>query len=392
MSSNVKLSGGGRFGILGGMVIVIAIDQMTPKTNGTVISTVRLVESLRAKGHTVRVLACGARGKGEYGLRVRHIPIVSRVAWRQKVIFAQYDERKAREALDGADVVHLLMPFQLSRKLAELADELGVPVTAAFHLHPENILKNAGVLKYLSRLLERGIFWWWRVSFYDKVAAIHCPSEFIARELKKRGYRAKLCVFSNGVGAEFKPQSVKKQEDKFRILMVGRLAAEKRQDLLIRAAARSKYEQEIQLVFAGGGPRRWTLMKLAQFLLYNQPVFRFFEPRELIAEINRADLYVHAAETEVEGISCLEAMSAGAVPLIARAKKSATKDFIIDEHCGFAAGSVKDLTAKIDYFVENPKEREKIREKYLKYAKKFDLEWATMELERMFEYAAKRKK
>lgn len=374
------------------MVIVIAIDQMEPRTNGTVISTTRLVKSLRARGHTVRVLACGARGKDGFGLKVRHIPIVSRVAWKQKMVFAQYDERKARQALAGADVVHLLLPFRLSYKLVRLANEMGIPVTAAFHLHPENILKNAGPLKYFSGLLTKYIFWRWRVKLYDRVAAIHCPSEFIAGELRKRGYRAKLCVYSNGVGDGFSPKAVKRQDDKFRILMVGRLAAEKRQDLLIRAVARSKYEQEIQLVFAGGGPRHWALMKLSQILLYNQPVFGFFEPKELALEINRADLYVHAAETEVEGISCLEAISAGAVPLIARAEKSATKDFIIDENCGFTAGSVKDLTERINFFVENPKRRMQIRERYLEYAKQFELEWATMEMERMLKYATKRKK
>lgn len=44
-----------------------------------------------------------------------------------------------------------------------------------------------------------------------------------------------------------------KLKDKFIVLMIGRLSNEKRQDVLIDAIAKSRYESRIQLVLAGQG-------------------------------------------------------------------------------------------------------------------------------------------
>jgi len=373
------------------MIIVFAVDYLSPETNGLVMSTNRMIRSLRKRGHTVRVLACGATGKDAYPLEERLIPLVSYIARKQKVIFAKYDESTVRAALDGADVLHILMPFRLSYKLIRRAQQLGIPTTAGFHVHPENITRNIG-FKHTPKCLINLVFWTWRIHLYDKVAAIHCPSDFIAGELAKRRYRAKLYSFSNGVSEEFRPIRKDRDSNKFKILMIARLAAEKRHDLLIRAVARSKYEHKIQIAFAtGGGPMRWVLERLSKFYLLNQPTFRFYSPTELNQEINKSDLYVHAADIEIEGISCLEAMSGGLVPLIAQAKKSATKQFIINPHCGFEAGSVKDLAAKIDWFIEHPAERKKIRSKYLKYARQFNIKYTVVAMEGMLKYAIDKK-
>jgi 1,2-diacylglycerol 3-alpha-glucosyltransferase len=40
-----------------------------------------------------------------------------------------------------------------------------------------------------------------RLAFYGRFADIHCPSTFIAAQLRRHGYRARLHVISNGVGS-----------------------------------------------------------------------------------------------------------------------------------------------------------------------------------------------
>ena len=134
---------------------------------------------------------------------------------------------------------------------------------------------------------------------------------------------------------------------------------------------------------------RWVFMRLSQHYLDNQPTFKYYSATELNEEINRSDLYVHAADVEIEGISCLEAISGGLVPLIARAEKSATKQFIIDQRCGFQAGSAKDLSQKIDFFIENTDQKKQISRSYLKYVRQFKLEYATIKMEEMLAYAIK---
>lgn len=74
----------------------------------------------------------------------------------------------------------------------------------------------------------------------------------IANELRKHNYKAKITVISNGVSNNFKKIEVEKPEnlkDKFVILMVGRYSKEKRQDLIIEAIKKSKYEKNKVIAF-----------------------------------------------------------------------------------------------------------------------------------------------
>ena len=58
--------------------------------------------------------------------------------------------------------------------------------------------------------------------------------------------------------------------------------------------------------------------------------------REPLADFyNQCDLYVHAAEAEIEAIACIEAFASGLVPVIANAKMSATKQFALDKRSLF---------------------------------------------------------
>jgi hypothetical protein len=59
---------------------------------------------------------------------------------------------------------------------------------------------------------------------------------------------------------------------------------------------------------------------------------------ELPRYYSAADLFVHAAEVELEGMSVLEAMACGAPRLIARAPKSAASQFAPDPRYLFESG------------------------------------------------------
>ena len=246
------------------MNIVVVIDIYDQLTNGTVMTAYRFVEEFKRRGHTVRVVATGARGEGEYEVPERILPIATKVASKQQIRFGKPVESVFREAFEGADVVHFYLPFQLEKKGRKIAKEMGIPCTAAFHLQPENITYNCGLKR--SRLVPRWIYSWFRRKFYKYFDHIHCPSVFIADQLRKHKYKAKLHVISNGVAADFRPPETPRTEPKefFDILMIGRYATEKRQDVLIRAIARSKYADKIRLTLAGKGPKRKKLERLGK--------------------------------------------------------------------------------------------------------------------------------
>ena len=112
----------------------------------------------------------------------------------KRQVFARPDEEVLREAISWADLVHFLLPFRLSMKGLEIARELDVPHTAAFHVQPENITYtlHLGKQQAVNAWLYR--FFWDR--FYKYFRHIHCPSSFIAGELKANHYTSKLHVVS----------------------------------------------------------------------------------------------------------------------------------------------------------------------------------------------------
>ncbi|MCX7656602.1 MAG: glycosyltransferase [Treponemataceae bacterium] len=399
------------------MVIVFVIDNYGILTNGTTITAYRFVEALKARGHTVRVVSVGVSGPDMYALPKRYIPIVSEVARGQSVLFAKPVQTVLEEAFRGADVVHLFMPWKLARRARRIAREMGIPCTAAFHVQPENITYGAG-LGPAGSPLAHFIYHYFRWIVYRHVDHIHCPSQFIARELRRHGYTAHLHVISNGIHDFFHPPThdertlinpVKKGEEKsidpedqevsslqertpvpeekpFTIIMVGRYAPEKRQDVLIKAIGRCRYRDRIRLILAGAGPREAHLRRLAEH--YGIPTtFGFYQQDELRNLLWQADLYVHAADVEIEAIACLEAIACGKVPVISDSKKSATRQFALDERSLFRHGSSRDLAQKIEYWIEHPEERHAMEERYYQRSRIFRLEYSVKKAERMFEEA-----
>lgn len=366
------------------MNIVIVTELYDSLTNGTAMTAFRFVNALRKKGHSVKVIAIDAKGEDCYPIPEKYIPIATEVARKQQVKFGQPNMETYVNAFQGADLIHLLMPFKLERTARKVAKQMGIPCSGAFHLQPENISYNCCM--GWSRLLPNMIYSLFKVSLYRHLDHVHCPSLFIAEQLRKHHYKAKLHVISNGVDPAFQPPAVYREaaDDRFNILMIGRLAHEKRQDVLIKAIALSKYADKIHLTLAGKGPCRKKVEKLAAKKLVNPVTFGFYKQEELIEVIHQNDLYVHAAEVEIEAISCIEAFACGLVPVICNSKKSATPQFALDERSLYKLNNPKDLAAKIDYWIEHPQERAEMSRAYVEQGKRYGIDYSIEKTEEMF--------
>lgn len=166
---------------------------------------------------------------------------------------------------------------------------------------------------------------------------------------------------------------------------------EKRQDIIIRAAHKSKYKDKITVMLAGQGPRREKLEELARLLEVNL-VIDFYPKDKLIDLISYCDLYVHAASAEIEAMSCMEAFAGGLVPVISNSPKSATPQFALDDRSLFRVGSPNDLALKMDYWLEHPEERKKSELLYAESAKKYNLDECVRQVEEMFAEAIEENK
>lgn len=367
------------------MKILIVIDQYDGANNGTTISARRFVENLRKRGNEVRVISTGKEEKEKYRVDKIHLmPVVNKIVTSQGMEFAKADENKLTEAINWAEVVHFYMPFLLSIKGMKIAQKLNKPMTSAFHVQPENITYSIGLGK--KEAINDKIYTVFRDTFFNKFNHIHCPSEFIANELKKHGYTAKLHVISNGIEPDWRYNKIDKPEelkDKIVITMVGRLSGEKRQDVLIEAVKETKYADKIQLIFAGKGPKENYYKKLGEQLI-NKPIFEFCEKEKLQNILAYTNLYIHTSDAEIEAISCIEAIATGLVPIIAKSDKSATSQFALDERSMFEAGNSKELAKKIEYWLDNEVERKRMEKEYAKNAEKYRIEKSMEKIEEMF--------
>jgi glycosyltransferase involved in cell wall biosynthesis len=351
----------------------MVIDAWDDANNGAVVSTRRFTELLRARGHTVEVLATGVPAPGKIPLKSFVIPTPGNIMEKMRLPFAWPDRRILQEALGRQDVVHNQFPFWLGIRAIGVAHAAGVPVVSTFHVQAEHLLHNVGIRS------QTAVDWVYRFflrTTYDRSDAVLCPSAFAEAELRRHGLRAPTEVISNGVPPEYRPlppEACERFEGKFTILSVGRLAKEKRHDLLIEAIRQSRHEKEIQLVILGDGPRK-AMLEAQGKVLSNAPVFRWLKPHELIRYYGGADLCVHAADVEVECMSVLEAMSCGLPCVIARSPLSATSQFALSDEFLFQTGSREELTARIDRWIEDPAGLARARVDYREAAQRYRVE------------------
>lgn len=360
------------------MKVLVVADVLGEENNGTTIACMNLVRYLKSQGDDVRILCADKDKKGLENYYV--VPnlnlgfIINKIVEKNNVSLAKPDKKIILEALEGVDIVHIMMPFALGKATVKLARKKGLPITAGFHCQAENFTAHLKMMNFAfaNKLTYKNFY----KKLYRHVDAIHYPTIFIKNYFenvihrKTNGY-----VISNGVNDQYRPLKVDRKEEyskHFNILFIGRYSREKSHHLLIKAVNLSKYKNNIQLIFAGQGPYENKYRKMASKYHIIPPIMKFYSRKELTEVINSCDLYVHPAEIEIEAISCLEAISCGLVPVISNSNRCATKAFALSELNLFDYDSSEDLAHKIDYWIEHPQEKEECSKKYLGYTREFN--------------------
>ena len=399
--------------------LLFVINNLYTRGNGLSASARRTITLLRERGHDVRVLSSGSAEQAqacdftapEFTLPAMRFPLADAIISAQGYAFAKPKRKVIKQAVDWADVVHLEEPFGLQARTAHAAKHAGKPVLATYHIHPENITATIHLdgLWPLNALLLAS----WRRRIYALAQVVQCPSDSVHQRLQRWGLGDKLVTISNGVGlAPSKPaagtkteccapdrrQTEAKQtpgeaqpvgEQIYRLLVVGRFSREKDQATILKAMRHSRYASQIQLVFAGRGPTEKSLRRAASRLvrdgvLKHAPSFNFFDAAGLDTQAEQADLYIHAAFIEVEGLSCLEVLRHGVVPVIAHSPLTATSQFALDAHSRFKARDPKALARSIDYWLSDNDRRQTEAQKYLNIGAHYDINDCVSRLELVY--------
>ena len=353
------------------LTIAMVVDTSGNRGNGTSNSALQWAEELKRQGHTVRLVGVGAP---EYPARVNHVPLVSWVAKKQQMQFAEPSDTLFRTAFQGVDVVHIYTPFRFGQHACKVAKKMGIAVTAGYHVQPENITYSAGPLKYIPGI-DSFIYWLFNLWLYRKIDHVHVPTELGASLLRSHGYKAKLHVISNGYEARFTPKTQhdagKSAPIPFHIVSSGRLTNEKNHVALIQAIARCRHAQDIELTIAGTGPLKKKLQRLASRLLSRPASIGFHKNAEMPALLRSGDLLVHPSIADLESVSVIEGMAAGLVPVIASSPLSAAGQFALRDESLFPVDDVEALARLIDWWIDHPDELSKWGKIYAEHTKEY---------------------
>ena len=165
------------------MKILFVIDTLYTSNNGTSISAQRYASELRKLGNEVRAL-CGDLPRtqeeaqitnGDFCTGIFHFPIFQPLCEKHDFRYANWDKSIIHEACNWADVVHVFTPFFMSNAAINYCNEIGKPVTAAFHIQPENITSSLGLGK--DPILNKLIYKIFRFTTYNRVRHVHVPVE-----------------------------------------------------------------------------------------------------------------------------------------------------------------------------------------------------------------------
>jgi len=372
------------------MKIVIVIDSWN-KGNGGVVVSHTLVKELQSRGHEISLVTTAGETASKFIGKVTEVAGMYLPGIKESLKSMGFkfgvgmgQNRKYRKAYKGADLVHVVFPFFMARNAVKVAKRMKIPVMGAAHIQSQNL---TGAMGKDNHTLDWLFNTWFNFQLFNRVPAIHCPSQHAADLLKSKKCTSHLRVVSNGIPREFVPmENPKRPEffgDKFVILNIGRHAMEKRQESIIDAVLQSKYKEHILLLICGKGEDTKKLIQRGKELPL-EPLIKFISEEEKHLFYNTADLYVHASGVELESRTCLEAVGCGTPCLIEDAPLSASSQFALDDRFLFTTKGKEEMTEKIDYWYEHRAELSGLKGAVLESAEKYRIDKSIDSMEALY--------
>ena len=387
------------------MKILFVVNNFFCEGNGLDESARRTVKALREAGQEVRVLSGknleDPNGeKPDYEMENFDFPLVQPMLSSFGYHFAKWKGPQIEEAVRWADVIHMEETFFLHRAALKWALKLGKPLVGTYHVHPENIIFNTLGCRAGFLTCQIMLHHWCRV-FYNHYKYIQCPTENVRERLVRHRVKAHCFTLSNGVIPDkcirplTPPENYLDENRPLDLIYIGRTAVEKDQPTLYKAILLSKYAKRIRLHIAGRGPKLKEYTRMAEKLYEDgvvgyKPTIGYYNRDQLRKLAANADLAVHCAYIEVEGMSITEALQQAVVPVIATARHSGTSAYALDERSKFPSKNAKVLAERIDYWFDHPQERWEMGFKYAESMNNYDInEVVAKRLIEMYEAAIK---
>ena len=317
------------------MKIGLFTDSYPPYINGVSTSVYNLREALRKLGHTVYIVTVNNSiikhiyDENEKILRLPGIPI-GIYDYRFSEIYSHSMIKLIKSW--NLDVIHSHTEFGIGIFARILSKKFKIPLVHTYHTLYEDYTHyiTHNHFDKLSKKIVKDLTKIYCVKTAKKTIV---PTDKIYKLFKEKYMITKnICVIPSGIDIErFFEENVEKDKvrqikekygitkDDFTIIFVGRLAPEKNIEFLLNAQKKivEKKINNIKLLIVGDGPDKENYINISRKLnIFDKVIFTGKIPQDQIQYYYQcADAFVTASNTETQGLTVIEAMAAGVVPI-----------------------------------------------------------------------------
>ena len=424
------------------MKIVIASDIYYPMTNGVAIFSHNLANGLARRGHKVMVIAPSFNGKYHetidketkvktvhltsmrfpfYPDQINEVPKKKEIFGKQMPRFTYkhgiwwsvnpYFEIKKVLKKFQPDVVHLQTAETIAIATMRYVRRYHVPIVSTGHAYPDNVTGQFKFLKPVKKPVDAALRAY-MASFLKHSEYATVPTEIAIEGLMPdhnknsdngpanyKRYEVPVEAISNGIDlSKFKPgkpsskvlQKYGLENDKKRVLYVGRVDPEKSIGTIISAFSKAQKEiSAAELVIVGDGIDKLNLEQQVEELGLAKKV-KFLGrvmPPDLQEIYQAGDIFATASETETQGIVLIEAAATG-LPLVA-VNAGAVKELCQDKKNGILCkpGDTNGIAKAIRTLLLDDKLRAEYGKYSLEVAKKHDINYTLARFEEIYQTA-----
>ena len=297
------------------MRIAIITESFPPDVNGVAHCVVRVAEHLARKGHYPLVIAPESgrsAADGQFPFPVERVPSVPLPGYPTFRLGLPTPKTRRAIAAHRAEVVHLASPVALGAWGTRVARAEHLPTVAVYQTDLPSYARDY----HLGRATE-AFAWRWLRDIHNAAGRTLAPSRSTTADLDAHGIE-RVWRWGRGVDTERFHPGLRDERLRAEIApggevivgYVGRLAVEKRVDLLAAVAA----QPGVKLAVTGGGPMEEELraaLPTAAFLGLRHGA-------DLARIYASLDVFVHTGPHETFGQTIQEASASG-LPVIAPA-------------------------------------------------------------------------
>jgi 1,2-diacylglycerol 3-alpha-glucosyltransferase len=331
------------------MKILVLSHGYPPVISGVTLVVQKVAREMVRRGHEVAVVTASDRGPAyhdeDQGVRLRRVRSAPNPFWSEgRLPLLTYEKLREVIAEVQPDVINTHDGALLSMQLHRLEREkCHVPELLTCHYLPRFVTYYVHAGNIIERVVE-DVAWDYTMRMMNGFDHVIFPTRTQQQAFIEEGLGKPSTVISNGLDVStYSPGDRPERDIEVRyalppgprVLFVGRLARDKKIDILIRAMARRGRTRQGHLILAGRGDARQQLEDLAENLDVQDRVhFLGYVPEEDLPGLYRqCNIFAIASDVEVQSIPTMQAAATG-LPIVA-ANAAALPELVEDNRNGY---------------------------------------------------------